>query len=67
RDAIRVVNVIGVGASSGGGFTMNALEQRIDPPPPQIPQPGTLLLISIGLVGLGCLRRRSSATSESSS
>ncbi len=67
RDAIRVVNVIGVGASSGGGFTMNALEQRIDPPSPQIPQPGTLLLISIGLVGLGCLRRRSSATSESSS
>ncbi len=67
RDAIRVVNVIGVGASSGGGFTMNALEQRIDPPPPQIPQPGTLLLISIGLVGLACRRRRSSATSESSS
>jgi len=65
RDAIRVVNVIGVGASSGGGFTMNALEQRIDPPPPQIPQPGTLLLISIGLVGLACRRRRSSATSKS--
>ena len=67
RDAIRVVNVIGLRASSGGGFTMNTLEQRIDPPPPQLPQPGTLLLISIGLVGLACRRRRSSATSESPS
>lgn len=60
RDAIRVVNVVGVAASSGGGFTMDALEQRIDPPQPtaQIPQPGTLLLISIGLLGMAYWRRR---------
>lgn len=59
RDAIRVVNVVGVAASSGGGFTMDALEQRIDPPQPaQIPQPGTLFLISIGLLGMAYRRRR---------
>lgn len=59
RDAIRVVNVVGVTASSGGGFTMNALEQRIDPPRPaaRIPEPGTLLLIGIGLAGITCRRR----------
>jgi len=61
HNAIRVVNVIGLGASSGGGFTMVSLEQRIDPPAPAaIPEPGTLLLISLGLLGIPCCRRRAS-------
>lgn len=61
RDEIRVVNVVGVGASSGGGFTMNSLEQRIDPPPGgalQVPLPGTLFLFGIGLTGLAYRLRR---------
>ena len=50
QDAIRVINVIGIGATSESGFTMSALEQRIDPPPPGgVPIPGTLLLVGIGL------------------
>jgi len=61
HNAIRVVNVIGLGASSGGGFTMDSLEQRIDPPAPAaIPEPGTLLLISLGLLGIPYGRRRAS-------
>jgi len=59
HNAIRVVNVVGVGASSGGGFTLDSLEQRIDPPAPAaIPEPGTLLLISLGLLGMPYWRRR---------
>jgi hypothetical protein len=62
RDEIRVVSVVGVGASSEGGFTMNSLEQRIDPPPGgaiAMPLPGTLLLFGLGLTGLAIrLRRR---------
>ncbi len=30
-----------------------------DPPPPSVPEPSTLLLVSAGLVGLGLLRNRS--------
>lgn len=61
--ALRVVNVIGLGASSGGGFTMETVEQRIDPPPPGtagIPEPATLALMGMGLAGIGAWRRRRS-------
>jgi len=59
RDSIRVVTVTGLGATSGGGFTMNSLSQRIDPPlNSNIPEPETVLLMLMGMLGLGALRRR---------
>jgi len=63
REAIRVVSVIGVGASSGGRFAIDALDQRIDPPTqgptmPVISEPETALLLLMGMVGLGAARRR---------
>ena len=55
QSAIRVITVVGVGASSGGDATLNSLLQRIDPPPPPttgMPIPGTLFLLGIGLTGM---------------
>jgi hypothetical protein len=56
---IRVVNVFGIGASSGGGFTLDTVEQRIDPPLSAVPLPAAVWLFGTGLLGLaGIVRRR---------
>lgn len=58
-DTIRVVNVFGIGASSGGGFTLDTVEQRIDPPLSAVPLPAAVWLFGTGLLGLaGIVRRR---------
>ncbi len=56
--SIQVISVILLGATSEGGFTMEALEQRIDPPNPAIPEPQTALLLLMGMLGIGAVRRR---------
>lgn len=66
RDSVRVVSVVGLLASSDSQFTLDALEQRIDPPPPGthllsppgIPEPETVLLMLMGMLGLGVAHRR---------
>lgn len=56
-DEIRVVSVVGLGATSGGGITLNTMDQRIDPPPGGIPEPVTWWLLLGGLTGLFGVRR----------
>lgn len=59
------------GASSDLSFTVgvgvtNAIVSGLDSiviidPPPSIPEPGTYMLMGLGLVGIGCARRRARA------
>lgn len=58
------------GASTDLSFTvsvgvtnaiMSGLDNVIIDPPPSIPEPGTYMLMGLGLVGIGCARRRARA------
>ncbi len=61
--SIRYIRLVGTGSngqplgSQGAGFDLNAV--GVDPRFP-VPEPGTLLLIGAGLLGVGLLRRKRS-------
>lgn len=54
EEAITVVTLLGVGATSGGSFDLGPVTQRTDPP--AVPAPSTLWLATVMLAGL--VRRR---------
>lgn len=47
-----------------GLVTVNFSTQAITPPPPSVPEPGTLLLFGIGMAGLGWFRQRQFGCSQ---
>jgi hypothetical protein len=58
RDTLRILNVMGLLATSEGMVSVNEIAQRIDPPAPDpAPAPATLALLGIGLAGIGYQRR----------
>lgn len=70
RDSVRVYNLIAVGASSEGAYTLGSLSERYDPPasgpywqPPlpgsvAVPEPAPLLLLATAALAVGFSRRR---------
>lgn len=47
-----------------GLVTVNFSTQAITPPPPSVPEPGTLVLFGIGMAGLGWFRQRQFGCSQ---